>query len=60
MAMKEIFDEAMRKYENGAEKYGEFNPATDQRDLLHEAEQEILDGINYLAMFLVKMRKVRK
>ena len=30
--------------------YGELNLATDKRDFLHEAYEEILDAINYVAM----------
>lgn len=50
-----IFAEALRKYHHGAAKYGTFDPATDQRDFIREAEAEILDAINYLAMFLLKI-----
>jgi hypothetical protein len=55
--LKAVFTEALAKHEKGAEKYGAFNPATDQRDFLKESEAEILDGINYLAMFLLKLRQ---
>lgn len=54
-----IFSEALGKYRKGAAKYGTFNPVTDTRDLLNEAEAEILDAINYLAMFLMKIRAIR-
>lgn len=55
-----IFSEAMRKYHQGASKYGEYDPATDTRDFLKEAEAEILDAINYLAMHLMKVRAISK
>lgn len=58
--LKNIFDQALKKYEVGAEKYGPFDPAADQRDLLKEAEAEILDAINYLGMFLLKLKELRK
>lgn len=51
-----IFSEALEKYKRGAAKYGNFNPETDPRNLLKEAEAEILDAINYLGMFIMKMR----
>lgn len=54
--LKIVFNEALAKYEKGVEKYGAFNPVTDERDFLKETEAEILDGINYLAMFLLKLR----
>lgn len=55
-----IYAEALEKYQKGAAKYGEYNPATDQRDFLEETEAEILDAINYLAMFLMKIRAIKK
>ena len=58
--LKTIFDEALQKYEAGAAKYGAFDPVTDRRDFIAETEAEILDAINYLAMFLLKLRGLRK
>ena len=54
-----IFTEALRKFELGSSKYGPFAPETDQRDLLLEAEGELLDAINYLGMFLLRIRSMR-
>lgn len=51
---------ALDKYQAGAKKYGPYDPETDQRDMLQEAEEEILDAINYLAMLLVKIRAAGK
>ena len=51
---------ALDKYQAGAKKYGPYDPATDQRDMLQEAEDEILDAINYLAMLLVRVRRLHK
>lgn len=56
--LKGIFNQALEKYEAGAVKYGEFKPLEDRRDMLEETEAEILDAMNYLAMFLVKIRAV--
>ena len=56
--LKAIFNQALEKYEAGALKYGAFNPATDRRDFISETETEILDAINYLAMFLLKLRAI--
>ncbi len=58
--LKEIFEQALDKYRVGELKYGEFEPLADQRDLLKEAEAEILDAINYLAMQLIRLRKFQK
>jgi hypothetical protein len=50
---------AVAKYDEGAGKYGEFDPHTDVRDLIAEAEDEIIDAINYLAMFLAKLEALK-
>lgn len=55
-----ILSAALDKYRTGAQKYGEFVPETDNRDLIHEAEAEILDAINYLAMMLIRVRRLQK
>lgn len=52
----DLFASAMQKYRNGQQKHGDFNPMQDKRNLLNEAEEEILDAINYLAMFAVQQR----
>ncbi|HOG07658.1 MAG TPA: hypothetical protein PK983_06155 [Syntrophales bacterium] len=58
--IEEILSAALGKYRQGEEKHGAFDPATDQRDFLAEAEAEILDAINYLAMFILKVRAMRR
>ena len=55
-----ILNEALRKYQRGETKYGVYDPETEARDLLGETEEEILDAINYLAMFLLKLRALRR
>lgn len=57
-ALREIFEAALEKFRVGEQKHGPFDPATDPRDLLVEAEREILDAINYLAMHLLKLRTI--
>jgi hypothetical protein len=59
LLLKNIFSEALKRYEIGEERYGQFSPEEDSRDLLAEAEAEILDGINYLGMFLMKLRRLK-
>jgi len=54
--LQAIFNEATGKYKTDAKKYGRFDPATDGRDLRIEAEQKILDAVNYLAMLIIKIR----
>ncbi len=57
--MEAIFRAALQKYRAGEQKYGPYRPLTDNRDMLTEAEEEILDAINYLAMMLMKLRAIR-
>jgi hypothetical protein len=47
----QVFNECLEKYDRGAAKYGEFDPINDKRDLVEEAQQELIDAINYIAMF---------
>ena len=55
-----IFQEALTKYQKGEEKHGPFDPSTDTRELLREAESELLDCINYVAMHILKLRTIRE
>jgi len=57
--MEAIFRAALQKYRAGERKYGAYHPLTDDRDMITEAEEEILDAINYLAMMLMKLRAIR-
>lgn len=54
-----VFGLAMVKYVKAERKYGDYDPATDPRDLLDEAEEELLDAINYLAMQVIKLREIK-
>ena len=58
--LAEVFEAALKKFEQGAVKYGNFDPASDARNFLQETEAEILDAINYLAMFLLKVRAMQR
>ncbi len=57
--IEEILSAALGKYRQGEAKHGAFDPGMDQRDFLAEAEAEILDAINYLAMFVLKVRAMQ-
>lgn len=57
--LTDVFEAALRKFERGAAKYGPFDPEADGRDFLQEAEAELLDAINYLAMFLIRLRAMK-
>ena len=54
-----VFEAALLKYRQGEREHGMYDPVTDQRDMMQEAEEEILDAINYLAMFLMRIRAIR-
>lgn len=55
-----VFEAALMKFRKGESDHGVYDPATDRRDFLEEADAEILDAINYLAMFLMRMREKRR
>lgn len=54
-----VIVEALKRYEAGRRKYGSLDPATDKRDFLHEAEQELLDCINYCVFQILKLRRIK-
>ena len=56
MTRAEILAAAQRRMEMGRHKYGEFDPATDPRDMIAELEAELLDAINYAVMAIQKLR----
>ncbi len=58
--LEEVFCECIEKYARGAKKYGDFNPATDRRDLILEALQELIDAVNYLGMDECRLAMVEK
>ena len=58
MTRAEILAEAERRMERGRHKYGEFDPATDPRDMLRELEEELLDAINYCTFMVQKIRQI--
>lgn len=58
--IENIFTDALAKYMEGEKQHGRYEPLSDSRDMIQEAEAEILDAINYLAMFLVKFRATNR
>jgi hypothetical protein len=44
----------------GKRTYGAFSPATDRRDLRHEAEEELLDAIMYTYLAILKLDLTRR
>lgn len=49
--MKKIFELCEQKMKQGEKQYGKFDPLKEKRWLIDEAKDEILDAINYSAMF---------
>ena len=60
MKLEDIFKEALIKFQKGVEEHGEFDPLSEKRKLLAEVDEEILDAINYLAMWLIQHRYLEK
>lgn len=54
-SMSDIYRICIDKYDKGAAKYGDFDPLNDNRNLLREAQDELIDAINYLSMALIKI-----
>lgn len=56
-AIIDVMKEAIARHYKGFEKYGQWYP--DKKDWLKEAEDELLDLINYCCYQIIKMRKMR-
>lgn len=54
-----IIREAMTRYDAGRIEHGQLDLSTDERDFLHEAEQELLDCINYCCFQILRLRRKR-
>lgn len=54
-----VIREALRRYKEGKQEHGELDLSTDKRDFLKEAEQELLDCINYCVFQILRLRRLR-
>ena len=54
-----VIKEALNRYESGRRKYGELDLSRDDRDFINEAEQELLDCINYCVFQILRMRGIK-
>jgi hypothetical protein len=52
-----IMAAAFDRLKAGERTYGAFSPATDPRDLCHEAEEELLDAIVYAYLAILKLEQ---
>lgn len=57
--IKTVIREALGRYEAGRLKHGQLDLSGDKRDFLHEAEQELMDCINYCVFQILKLRRLR-
>jgi hypothetical protein len=55
--IERIIREALKRYDAGRIEHGDLDFSTDQRDFVHEAEQELLDCINYCAFQVLRLRR---
>jgi hypothetical protein len=53
---REVLARAFARLEAGRAAYGAFNVETDARDLVHEAEEELLDAVVYAYLGILKLR----
>lgn len=54
-----VIEEALSRYTGARVKYGALDLDTDRRDFLVEAEEELLDCINYCVFQIIKLRRMR-
>ncbi|HAM53582.1 MAG TPA: hypothetical protein DCP92_23900 [Nitrospiraceae bacterium] len=55
-----VIREALDKHQAGKIGRGHLDLATNKRDLLDEAEQEILDCINYCVFQILRLRRMQR
>jgi len=54
-----VIKEALNRYETGRIKYGSLDLSRDDRDFINEAEQELLDCINYCVFQILRLRGIK-
>ncbi len=55
-----VFAKAMVKYDEGEKEHGVFDPDTDPRNMIDEAIEELLDGMNYMAMQVIRLQRKKE
>jgi hypothetical protein len=55
--LKGVIKEALQRYKEGKTEYGFLDLSTDNRNFLQEAEQELLDCINYCCFQVLRLRR---
>lgn len=54
-----IIRDALSRYDAGKAEHGELDLSTDKRDFIQEAEQELLDCINYCVFQILRLRGIK-
>jgi hypothetical protein len=54
-----IIREALDRYDTGRLKHGDLDLSRDKRDFIQEAEQELLDCINYCVFQILRLRGIK-
>jgi len=57
--LEAVIREALQRYEGGRCEHGELDVDSDTRDYLKEAEDELLDCINYCVFQVIRLRRLR-
>ena len=55
-----VIREALNRYGRGRLEHGQLDLSRDKRDFLKEAEQELLDCINYCVFQILKLRGIKE
>lgn len=58
--MEAVFREALNRYKAGRKEHGQLDLSTDKRDFISEAEQELLDCINYCVFQVLRLRRIKR
>ena len=57
--IERIIREALSRHDAGRLEHGQLDLSTDTRDFLQEAEEKLLDTINYIVFQILKLRKIK-
>ncbi|MFH0774174.1 MAG: hypothetical protein V2A53_01575 [bacterium] len=57
--IEKVIREALTRHKTGRLEYGDLDLSTDKRDLIFEAEKELLDCINYCVFQVLKLRGIK-
>lgn len=58
--IRQVIEKALKRYEAGRKEHGQLDLSTDSRDFISEAEQELLDCINYCVFQIMRLRRIKR